>query len=182
VFDGLDTGNEKDERPGTLRLPSGVGKYDIPLLFQDKSFDSGGFLYFNQFDPEGIVGEKFLVNGKIQPYFSVERRKYRFRALNGSSLRFYQFYIVHEGVDQQFHHIANDGNLLTAPVLTNTLRLAVAERGDIVVDFAKFPIGSKVHIVNRLEHLDGRGPTGRMLTPGTRFCASMSTARRTNRT
>ena len=169
VFDGLDTGDEKDTRPGALRLPSGVGEYDIPLLFQDKSFDSGGYLYFNQFDPEGIVGEKFLVNGKIQPYFSVARRKYRFRALNGSSLRFFQFYLVHEGVDQSFHHIANDGNLLSAPVLTDRLRLTPAERGDVVVDFSKFPLGSKVYVVNRLEHLDGRGPTGRLLTPGTQI-------------
>lgn len=169
VFDNIDTGNERDERPGALCLPSGVGKYDIPLLFQDKTFDSGGYLYFNQFDPEGIVGDKFCVNGKIQPYFSVERRKYRFRALNGSSLRFYQFYLVHEGVYQKFHHIANDGNLLTAPLLTDRLRLATAERGDIVIDFSKFPLGSKVYLVNRLEHLDGRGPTGRLLTPGTRI-------------
>lgn len=169
LFDNLDSGNEKDTRPGTLRLPSGVGKYDIPLMFQDKSFDSGGYLYFNQFDPEGIVGEKFLVNGKIQPYFSVERRKYRFRALNASGVRFYQFYLVHEGVDQEFYHIANDGNLLPAPVTTTMLRLAAAERGDVVIDFSKFPLGSKVYWVNRLEHLDGRGPTGRLLTPGTQI-------------
>ena len=169
VFDGLDTGNEKDTRPGALRLPSGIGEYDIPLLFQDKSFDAGGYLYFNQFDPEGIVGEKFLVNGKIQPYFQVARRKYRFRTLNGSSVRFYQFYLNHDGVDHSFHHIANDGNLLPAPVKTDRLRLAPAERGDIVIDFSAFPLGSKVYMVNRLEHLDGRGPTGRLLMPGTQI-------------
>lgn len=169
VFDSLDTGNERDTRPGALRLPSGIGKYDIPLMFQDKSFDSGGYLYFNQFDPEGMVGDKFCVNGKIQPYFSVERRKYRFRALNASSLRFYEFYLVYNGADQKFHHISNDGNLLTAPIYTDRLRLATAERGDIVIDFSKFPLGSKVYLVNRLEHLDGRGPTGRRLTPGTQI-------------
>ena len=169
VFDKLDTGNEKDQRSGALRLPSGVGKYDVPLLFQDKNFNSGGYLSFNQFDPEGIVGEKFLVNGKIQPFFSVARRKYRFRALNGSSLRFYQFYLVYEGKDQQFYHIANDGNLLPTRLTTDRLRLASAERGDIVIDFSKYPLGSKLYIVNRLEHLDGRGPTGRLLTPGTQI-------------
>ena len=169
LFDGLDTGDERDTRPGALRLPSGYGKYDIPLLFQDKRFDSGGYLYFNQLDPEGIVGDKFCVNGKIQPYFSVERRKYRFRGLNGSTLRFYQFYLVYNGADQQFFHIANDGNLLTSPITTDRLRLAPAERGDIVIDFSKFPLGSKVYLVNRLEHLDGRGPTGKLLTPGTQI-------------
>lgn len=169
IFDNLDTGNELDPTPGALRLPSGVGKYDIPLVFQDRNFDAGGYLYFNQFDPEGVVGEKFLVNGKIQPYFSVERRKYRFRCLNGSGLRFYQFYLVHEGADQTFIQIANDGNLLPAPLSVDRLRLATAERGDIVIDFAKYPLGSKLYVVNRLEHTDGRGPTGRLLSPGTQI-------------
>jgi FtsP/CotA-like multicopper oxidase with cupredoxin domain len=166
MFDELDSGDEKDPNPNALRLPSGIGKYDIPLLFQDKSFDSSGYLYFNQFDTEGAVGDKFCVNGKIQPYFEVERRKYRFRMLNGSALRFYEFYIVHNNVDQKFWHIANDGNLLPAPVETSKVRLAVAERGDIIVDFSKYPIGSQLYIVNRLEHLDGRGPTGNLLSPG----------------
>jgi len=169
IFDETDSDNEEDEVVGALGLPSGVGKYDIPLLFQDKRFDSGGYLYFNQLDPEGIVGDKFCVNGKVQPYFSVERRKYRFRMLNGSSLRFYEFYLVYNGVDQPFHQIGNDGNLLPAPVVTSKLRLGVAERGDLVIDFANYPLGSKLYIVNKLEHLDGRGPTGRILNPGTQI-------------
>lgn len=167
MFDELDSGNEQDPNPKALRLPGGVGKYDIPLLFQDKAFDSSGYLYFNQFDTEGVVGNKSCVNGKIQPYFEVERRKYRFRCLNASPLRFYEFYVTYGGTDQSFWHIANDGNLLTAPVVTNKLRLAVAERGDIVIDFSKYPIGSQLYVVNRLEHFDGRGPTGTLLQPGT---------------
>ena len=169
IFDELDSCDEYDSNEGAFCLPAGVGKYDIPLVFQDKRFDSGGYLYFDQLDPEGMVGDKFCVNGKIQPFFSVERRKYRFRMLNGSSLRFYEFYLVHNGADQEFHQIGNDGNLLPWPVKTTKLRLGVAERGDLVVDFSKYPIGSKLYIVNRLEHLDGRGPTGRILNPGTQI-------------
>lgn len=169
MFDELDSGNENDPNPVALRLPSGVGRYDIPLLFQDKMFDSSGYLYFNQFDTEGIVGEKFCVNGKIQPYFEVERRKYRFRTLNGSSLRFYEFYLTYNNTDQNFWHIASDGNLLPAPVETDRLRLASAERGDIVIDFSKYPIGSQLYMVNRLEQFDGRGPTGVLLRPGTQI-------------
>jgi FtsP/CotA-like multicopper oxidase with cupredoxin domain len=170
IFDELDSDDEEDMGAmGALGLPSGVGKYDIPLVFQDRRFDSGGYLFFDQFDPEGIVGDKFCVNGKVQPFFSVEQRKYRFRMLNGSSLRFYEFYLVHEGADQKFQQIGNDGNLLPAPVWTDRLRLGVAERGDLVVDFSKYPIGSKLYIVNKLEHLDGRGPTGRILNPGTQI-------------
>ena len=79
LFDDIDTGNENDPNPGALRLPSGVGRYDIPLVFQDPRFDSSGARVFDQFDPDGFLGNKFCVNGKVQPFFSVARRKYRFR-------------------------------------------------------------------------------------------------------
>ena len=41
-FDEIDSGNENDPSPTALRLPS--GEFDIPLLFQDKRFDSNGQL------------------------------------------------------------------------------------------------------------------------------------------
>src|SRR6185503_11880313 len=34
----------------------------------------------------------------------------------------------------------------------------IAERFDIVVDFSKFAIGTKLHFVNTCEHQDGKGP------------------------
>ncbi len=76
---------------------------------------------------------------------------------------------MYNGPDQPFHQIGNDGNLLPAPVLTTKVRLGVAERADVVIDFANYPLGSKLYIVNKLEHLDGRGPTGRILNPGTQI-------------
>lgn len=158
LFDELDSGNENDPNPKALRLPSGVGKYDIPLVFQDKMFDASGNLTFDQFNMDGILGNKVCVNGKIQPYFKVERRKYRFRLLNGSSSRFYEFFLTGPSGDQTFDYIANDGNLLTAPLQMKKVRLSPAERGDIVVDFSKYPIGTKLYIVNRLLQTDGRGP------------------------
>jgi hypothetical protein len=68
LFDDVDSGNELDTNPKALRLPSGVGKYDIPLTFQDPQFDSGGYLAYDQFSTKGILGSKFAVNGKLQPY------------------------------------------------------------------------------------------------------------------
>jgi FtsP/CotA-like multicopper oxidase with cupredoxin domain len=47
-----------------------------------------------------------------------------------------------------------------------SVRMAVAERVDIIVDFSKFT-GSRLYFVNRAEQINGRGPTGRTLTPGT---------------
>lgn len=167
--DELDSCDEKDPNPKALRLPSGLGVYDIPLLFDDKKFDSSGYLYFNQFDPEGTPGDKFCVNGKVQPFFEVERRKYRFRMLDGSLMRFFEFYLTYNGVDQSFTHIANDGNLLPAPLTVNNVRITPAQREDIIIDFSKYPIGSKLYLVNRLEQLNGRGPTNLLLSPGTQI-------------
>ena len=169
LFDELDSGDENDTNPKALRLPSGVGKYDIPLVFNDKVFDKNGYLFFNQFEADGILGDKFCVNGKIQPYFNVERRKYRFRMLDGGPARFYELYITHNGVDQAFTYISNDGNLLPAPLTMTKVRLGVAERADIVIDFSKYKAGDKLYIVNKLDQPNGRGPNGKILNPGTQI-------------
>lgn len=169
LFDEIDSGNEYDENPKALRLPSGVGKYDIPLAIQDKQFDSGGYVAFDQFDSDGVLGDKFCVNGKIQPFFSVERRKYRFRILNASTSRFYEFYLVSGSADQPFTYIANDGNLLPKPLQMTQIQMGPAERADLVIDFEKYPLGSKLYLVNKLEQLDGREPSGRLLAQGTQL-------------
>src|SRR5207245_1074837 len=97
-FDQVDSiTGELDTNPGSLKLPgrsvfSPEGNvlrrdFDIPMVFQDKLFDQNGFLVYNSFDHDGFLGDKFLVNGLIQPCFRVARRKYRFRFLNGSNAR-----------------------------------------------------------------------------------------------
>ena len=169
LFDQLDSGNENDPNPAALRLPSGVGRYDIPLVFQDKQFDSGGYLAFDQFETDGFLGDRICVNGKVQPFFSVEQRKYRFRLLNGSTSRFYEFYLARTNVDQPFTYIANDGNLLPKPLTMSKVRMAPAERADLVIDFAAYPLGTKLFLINKLEQIDGREPSGRILNPGTQI-------------
>jgi FtsP/CotA-like multicopper oxidase with cupredoxin domain len=174
LFDDLDSGNESDLAPA-LGLPS--GKYDIPLIIQDKRFDPGGQLFWDQLSPEGVIGDKQLVNGVIQPALSVERRKYRFRFLNGGPTRSYEIYfIVKNGTTAQiFKYIANDGNLLTAPLASanlrspngaspNGIRLGVAERADIVFDFKPYAAGTEIIMINRLQQLSTRKPESNLLT------------------
>jgi FtsP/CotA-like multicopper oxidase with cupredoxin domain len=166
VFDQLDTG---DENTG-LHLPSGVGRYDIPLLLQDKKFDSGGNLFFDQFDPEGFLGNHFLVNGKVQPYFRVEGRKYRFRMLNGSLARYFDMYLADErDRDQDFTFIASDGNLLERPLQLKKILMGSAERADIIIDFSKYAPGTVLYLVNRLAQEDPRKPRDDRLYPGSRM-------------
>jgi FtsP/CotA-like multicopper oxidase with cupredoxin domain len=162
LFDELDSGDETDPNPAALRLPS--GECDIPLMFADRRFDEDGQLTFDMFDFDGVLGDKFLVNGAIQPYVKVARRKYRFRLLDGGPSRFYQFFL---SSGQPFTLIAHDGNLLPAPVDVRSARLGVAERCDVIIDFSKYALGDQVFLENRLEQEDGRGPTGDLVYPGT---------------
>jgi FtsP/CotA-like multicopper oxidase with cupredoxin domain len=163
LFNDQDTG---DETTG-YRLPS--GNYDVPLALADKVFDESGQLYYDLFNLDGILGDKFTVNGKIQPFFQVARRRYRFRFLNTGPSRFYQLHITNpNNLSQiiQFYQIANDGNLLPQGIQTNKARMSVAERVDIILDFSQFAPGTTLYLENRLEQKDGRGPTNKIKAAG----------------
>ncbi|WP_371926101.1 multicopper oxidase family protein [Pseudomonas sp. LPB0260] len=168
LFDHIDSGNELDPNPSALRLPS--YPYDYPLDFSDRLFDRDGILYWDQVDPEGVLGDKVTVNGRVEPVLRVAARKYRLRLLNGGPSRVYEFYLVDAGdVVQTFTYIANDGNLLPAPLFNqHRLRLSVAERGDIVVDFSRYPIGTELYLVNRLSQSSTRR-TEELEAPGLRI-------------
>jgi hypothetical protein len=36
----------------------------------------------------------------------------------------------------------------------------------VIIDVSNYTAGSRVYLVNRAEQFDGRGPTGKLLTPG----------------
>jgi FtsP/CotA-like multicopper oxidase with cupredoxin domain len=168
MYDELDSNDENDPNPNALRLPS--GEFDMPLMFQDLRIDPNSYeVAFDQLSPEGVVGDKIPVNGIIEPFMKVARRKYRFRLLNGGPSRNYQFYLVTAvGTIQTFTYISNDGNLLPAPLLNrDNVRIGVAERGDIVVDFSKYPLGTELYLVNRLLQLDTRKPESTLLGTAT---------------
>jgi FtsP/CotA-like multicopper oxidase with cupredoxin domain len=158
IYDNIDSGNENldPNNPNALRLPS--GDFDVPLMFQDMRFDANGKQFYDQMSPEGVVGDMVIVNGKIKPYFNVQPRKYRLRLLNGGPTRFYEFSLVQGGVAKPFTHIANDGNLLEYPRMNQTkIKLAMAERRDIIVDFSVFK-GKEVFLVNTQLQTDTRKP------------------------
>ena len=170
AFDDYDTGNETDPRATALRLPS--GDCDIPLSFLDPQFDPKGNVFFDVFDTEGHLGDKVAVNGKIQPYLDVQRRKYRFRLLDAGPSRFYQFFIS-QGLPSAGQKtwvpmtlIANDGNLLEKPLTVDNVLMGVANRMDVIVDFTDFHDGDALYLVNRLEQVSGRGPTANLMDPG----------------
>jgi FtsP/CotA-like multicopper oxidase with cupredoxin domain len=160
MFDELDTGEE-----GTgLNLP--CKDYDIPIFFNDFLFDRDCQTVFDLFDLDGILGDRFCANGQIQPYLNVEKRRYRFRLYAPGPSRWWEWSLWDGTNFLPFWQISTDGNLLPNAVQVNSVRIAVAERVDIIVDFSKIK-ASRLYLVNRAEQVNGRGPTGKVLSPGT---------------
>jgi FtsP/CotA-like multicopper oxidase with cupredoxin domain len=155
-------GDTGDETTG-FRLPS-YPNFDIPLAFADKVFDPDtGQLVFDLFNLDGILGDKFLVNGVIQPFLQVSPRRYRFRLLDTGPSRFYEFFLTGNiggtgsPTTNPFFLIGTDGNLIPAPVQVTSVRIGPAERVDVVIDFTNLA-GQTVYFENRLNQINGQGP------------------------
>jgi FtsP/CotA-like multicopper oxidase with cupredoxin domain len=167
--------------------------FDIPLAFYDTRLEDGvtlhndfhdpefpaagnprnhpewwGQLFFRHFPNHGFVGDIFTVNGVAYPTLEVKRRKYRFRFLDASISRIYDFqlmtstggpksavslgyggdelqgqYRIQDGQQcMQFTQIASDGGLLSLPLIRDHFELWPAKRREFIVDFTKFQDGS----------------------------------------
>ena len=156
LFNQFDTGNELTG----FHLPS-FPQFDIPLAFADKVYDAeSGDLVFDLFNLDGILGDKFLVNGTIQPFFAVQPRRYRFRLLDTGPSRFYEFFLTdlnNLGAKNAYWLIGTDGNLLPNPIQVQSVRVGPAERVDVIIDFRPFA-GKTIYLENRLNQINGQGP------------------------
>jgi FtsP/CotA-like multicopper oxidase with cupredoxin domain len=138
AFYVLDDDDELD-----LDLPR--GKYDVPLMIADRSFNADGSFRY-RFDVEpGFRGDTILVNGAISPRMRVERRLYRLRILNASNARPYELVL---GNGRKMIQIASDSGLLPAPQARQVIPMQPAERVDVLIDFSQFGVGSKVVLHN----------------------------------
>jgi FtsP/CotA-like multicopper oxidase with cupredoxin domain len=160
------------------RLPR--GDYEIPLIVQDKLFEipDGGAssewkLVFNDRNRQGVYADVVLVNGVPWPHLKVKRRKYFFRILNASASRTYQLTLSQSETVQTTRNeaykltiVGSDAGLLAAPVpLTapNPLRIGVAERYGVVIDFAQFPAGTKSVYLRNQTFPDNIGPESQVI-------------------
>jgi spore coat protein A, manganese oxidase len=132
-------------------------QHDIPLIIQDRSFDTAGQIFYNLASnpqpnptvhpfwiPE-FIGDTILVNGKTWPFLNVEPRKYRFRLVNGSNARFYDLALSNAA---PFLVIATDDGYLDTAVSTPNLIFGPGERYEIVVDFSALAVGTNVILTN----------------------------------
>jgi FtsP/CotA-like multicopper oxidase with cupredoxin domain len=118
----------------------------IPLVVQDRTFDTNGQLYFpNQgVNPEHpfwipeFLGDVIVVNGKAWPYLEVQAKRYRFLFINGSNARAYEMFIGETNGKgaPAIWQIGTDGGYLDYAVRLEKLLLLPGERADVIIDFA----------------------------------------------
>ena len=181
VYDETDPGHEVPSA-GSLQLPGYYGVTDFPLILVDHRFCATANGRTELVNAAG--GDKFIVNGKIQPKMTVRRRKYRFRILNTGPTQTYDLTLIKpDGSVGTITVIATDANFLehpipvdaganagnsnstTAPIVPGGLRVSVAERYDIIIDFAEFPAGSKLYLKENRTMFVGN-PSPDPLPPG----------------
>ncbi len=135
-----------DDFEESLGLPG--GEHDVPLLIQDRIFNADGSLNYplnDQTIVDGVLGDRLLVNGVIQPYFDVGRRKIRFRILNGSNTRSYKLAL---SSGEPLIQIGSDGGLLSQPVSRSSINIIPSERLDVIIDFSRYSPGTNIVLQN----------------------------------
>ena len=151
-----------------LRLPSGklwttaISISTSTSSSRMRALDPDGQYFFDIFTTDGMIGDMPLVNFGYAPFMEVLPRKYRFRILAASMSRFWKFaHCRSHGKAVPFQFIANDGNLVVNPItLTELDEQGIAERYDIVVDFSRFRVGDRLHLVDMLKQTSGNKPDG----------------------
>lgn len=128
-----------DGSDAQLGLPRSFGVDDLPLVLQDRQFDSDGSIGYDNKTLEpldiayGARGDTIIVNGAIAPVARVPAGLVRLRLLNAANAQNYE---LRFGDRRTFHVIASDGGFLSAPVPVRQLIIAPAERFEVLVDFA----------------------------------------------
>lgn len=144
----------EDQVEQGLSLPKGA--YDVPLILQDAFFDTKGRMVFDDRGERSLYGDVALVNGVPWPRMAVANRKYRFRILNASGSRGYNLALSQDErrltLGETLIVIGSDGGLLGEPVEVKTpyqvLEIGMAERYEVMIDFARYPVGSSIYLKN----------------------------------
>ena len=198
-------------------------EYDVPLAFYDCRLDDGvtmhqdihdgkgefpeaknpsthpewwGKTFYKHFPNHGFVGDIFTVNGTAYPVMEVKRRKYRFRFLDASIARIYEFKLMastqgpkaaaslgYQGDElegqyripdaqqcMKFTEIASDGGLLPFPITRDSFELWPAKRREVIIDFTRYMDGSpttKGDVIYLTNVM--KMPNGRMWSSSSRF-------------
>ncbi len=119
-------------------------EFDKPMIINDVAFRSNGDLLYDDHSESGHMGDVILMNGVPWPDVPVRPALYRFRVLNASIARGYDLQLT-GGLP--FTVIATDGGLLRRPVRVSRLRIGMAERYEVLVDFTGLA-GQRIELRN----------------------------------
>jgi spore coat protein A len=152
----------------------------VPVVLQDRMFDTNGQLFFPSDSAGGVlaslnpehpywvpefVGDTIVVNGKAWPFFNVEPKRYRFLFLNGSNARTYEMNIIDPlkvATPPNMWVISTDGGYLDAPALAKKLVMQPGERYGVIIDFSGVAPGTNLVIKNtgKTPYPAGASPQG----------------------
>ena len=144
-----------DDEEGLAVPGADAGVNDLPVIIQDRNFDSSNQILYNPNNMWGYLGNRILVNGKPNTVFSLEPRAYRLRILNGSNARTYKLAWSN---NMPVQVIGTDGGLLPAVASRPYVMLMPGERIDIWADFT--PLARKQVILRSLSFEPGGGMMG----------------------
>lgn len=124
-----------------LGLPA--GEFEVPILLRDADFDSHGNMIFTMDDTANR--STIMANGVPWPYLEVKRRKYRFRIINASNMR---FFVLGLSDGTPMTAIGTDVGLLPSPAFAPVVVLSPGERTDLIIDFTQWQTGQHLDLVN----------------------------------
>ena len=122
-----------------LDLPR--GEHDIPIVLQDRTFDSGNQIVPATMTMSGFYGDQILVDGFPNFTLSAGTRVYRLRFLNGCHSRIFKL-AWDDGTP--LTAIATEGGLLPAPATRGYVMLSPGERVDLWVDLRGRAVGTQL--------------------------------------
>jgi len=138
-----------------LAVPgAATGSNDVPVIIQDRNFDSSNQILYNPNMMWGYLGSRILVNGKPNSTAALEPRAYRLRILNGSNARTYKLAWSN---NMPLKVIGTDGGLLPAVVSKGYVMLMPGERVDVWADFSQL---ANKQVILRSLSFDPMGATG----------------------
>ncbi len=165
---------DNDQRSLTRAFDLQLGVTDLPIVIQDKQFDSQGKLIYKPDMHEammGWLGDIILCNLTPNAVQSVMPRTYRLRLLNGSNSRIYRLGFVSGHTALGFTVIGTDGGLLERPEAATEVFIAPGERLDVLFDAGQVPVDSDVFLKSL--HFDAMENEGGIGGGGSRGSSGM---------
>lgn len=125
-----------DGRDDQRGLPSAYGIDDLSLVLQDRRFGHQGQMVYQPSNNDlmnGFIGSRMIVNGQMGAVAAVPKGLVRLRMLNASNARTLNLAFTD---NRPMHLFATDGGFLPAALDVTQIRLAPAERIEVLVDFS----------------------------------------------